>query len=401
MPNEPNIPVPANPAATVLVVDDEPTMRGLVAGWMGAVGYRCVQADTAATAVGWLEQLEIHLVTMDITMPGCSGLDLLARVKQRWPETEVIMLTALRDTTTAVQAMSLGAYGYLIKPIESDDLVFQAKKALERRELLIDRRQYTRTLEKKVRQQMWLLRHAHEETILRLVSASRFRDEETGGHIKRTGLYCELFAEVLGWPPEQIENIRLAAPMHDLGKIGIPDAILKKPGKLTTEEFEVMKTHTILGAQMLEGSESAVLQMARDIALCHHERWDGSGYPRGIANGAIPESARIVAIVDVFDALTHRRVYHEPMPEDQALHIMEEGRGSHFDPFLYGVFLGLVPEIRRIAAENPDQQTSGPASGGQRACSVGLVGGFLPTLDPPAAPQSAPPLHPASQAGPV
>jgi len=298
------------------------------------------------------------------------------------------MLTALRDTATAIQAMSLGAYGYLIKPVEGDELLFQAKKALERRELMIERRQYTRTLEKKVREQMRLLRHAHEETILCLLSASRYRDEETGGHIKRTGLHCELFAQVLGWPPDQIENFRMAAPMHDLGKIGIPDAILKKPGKLTQDEFEVMKTHTVIGAQMLEGSESSVLRMARDIALCHHEWWDGTGYPRGIAQWAIPESARILAIVDVFDALTHRRVYHEAAPEEQALAIMEDGRGSHFDPFLFSVFLGLVPEIRRIAAENPDDQMGEPA--GELLLPATPQSAAEPPLALPAAVQALP-----------
>ncbi len=275
--------LPPSVSPTVLVVDDESTMRGLVVRWLGSAGYRCTEAEDAAVGLRCLERQDIHLVTMDVTMPSRSGLDVLAHIKQRWPETEVIMLTAMRDAATAIRAMTLGAYGYLMKPVEGDELVCQAKKALERRELLIERRQYTRTLEKKVREQMRLLRHAHEETILRLLSASRYRDEETGAHIRRTGLYGELFAEVLGWPPEQIENIRMAAPMHDLGKIGIPDAILKKPGKLTKEEFEVMKTHTAIGAQMLERSESAVLQMARDIAFCHHERWDGTGYPRGIA----------------------------------------------------------------------------------------------------------------------
>ena len=236
---------------------------------------------------------------------------------------------------------------------------FTRKKALERRELIVERRQYTATLEAKVRQQMQAIRRAHEETILRLLSASRYRDEETGAHIKRTGLYCEFFAEVLGWPAEQVQNIRLAAPMHDLGKIGIPDAILQKPGKLTAEEFAVMKTHTVVGARMLEHSESAILQMANEIAMAHHERWDGSGYPRGLAGLEIPESARILAIVDVYDALTHRRVYHEALPEDKAMEIMEQGRGKHFDPFLFGIFLALLPEIHRIAQENPDDRAEG------------------------------------------
>jgi putative two-component system response regulator len=389
MSDEPNTTDPPRAVATVLVVDDEPTTRKVIARWLGAAGFRCIQADNAAAALDWLEQLDVDLATMDVSMPGCSGVDLLAQVKQRRPETEVIMLTALGDTSTAIQAMSLGAYGYLIKPVEGEELVFQARKALERRQLLIERRQYTQTLEKKVREQMRLLRHAHEETILCLLSASRYRDEETGGHIKRTGLHSELFAEVLGWSPEAVENIRLAAPMHDLGKIGIPDAILKKPGKLTAEEYEVMKTHTIIGAGMLEGSESAVLQMGRDIALCHHERWDGTGYPRGIAGSAIPESARILAIVDVFDALTHRRVYHEAVSEEEALTVMERGRGSHFDPFLFGVFLGLVPELRRIAVENPDDRGGEQVEG---RCGAADAPPVAAEAAPAAAEPPAPPL---------
>ena len=227
---------------------------------------------------------------------------------------------------------------------------------------------------------MRLFRHAHEETILRLVSALRYRDEETGGHIKRTGLHCELFAEVLGWPPEGIENIRMAAPMHDLGKIGIPDAILKKPGKLTQDEFEVMKTHTIIGAQMLEGSESAVLQMARDIALCHHERWDGAGYPRGIARWAIPESARIVAIVDVFDALTHRRVYHEAAPEEQALAIMEAGPRQPLRPFpvrrVPGAGAGDPPHRRREPGRSCGRARRGTLRPARNAAGGGVGSGI-------------------------
>ena len=218
---------------------------------------------------------------------------------------------------------------------------------------------YTATLEAKLREQMRAVRRAHEETILRLLSASRYRDEETGAHIKRTGRYCELFAEVLGWPADQVQNIRLAAPMRDLGKIGISDAILQKPGKLTPEEFAVMKTHTVIGARMLEGSESAILQMAHEIALAHHEHWDGTGYPRGLVGLEIPESARIVAIVDVYDALIHRRVYREALPEEKAIEIIEQGRGRHFDPFLLSVFLSLLPDIRRIARQNPDDRVVG------------------------------------------
>ena len=305
-----------------------------------------------------LQDQQADLLTLDIPVPDRSGLEVLSQIKQGWPETEVLVLTALEETATAVEAMTLGAYGYLLKPVEPGELVFQAKKALERREQIVQRRQYTATLEAKVRQQTQAVRRAHEETILRLLSASRYRDEETGAQIKRTGLYCEVFAEVLGWPADQVQNFRLAAPMHDLGKIAIPDAILQKPGKLTAEEFAVMKSHTVIGAQMLDGSDSAILQMAHELALSHHEHWDGSGYPRGLAGLEIPV-ARILAIVNVYDALTHRRIYRAALPEDKAMKILEQGRGRHFDPFLFDVFLSQLPEIRRIAQENPDDRVVG------------------------------------------
>lgn len=343
-------------AATILVVDDEPYVRTIISRWLTEAGYCCAQAENADAAWKHLQQHDVQLVTLDISMPGRSGADLLPEIKQQCPDTEVIMLTALGETNLAIEMFTRGAYGYLIKPVDFEDLVFQVKKALERRQLVIEKRQYTRDLESKVREQTATIRRAHEETILRLVSASRYRDEETGAHIKRTGLYSELIAEVLGWPADRREDIRMAAPMHDVGKIGIPDAILQKPGKLTREEFEIMKTHAAIGAKMLAGSESSVLQMAQEIALCHHERWDGKGYPRGLAESAIPETARIVALVDVYDALTHDRVYRAALPETEALAIMEQGRGNHFDPFLFGVFLSLVPEMRRIAEENPDER---------------------------------------------
>ena len=346
-------------APSVLVVDDESHARATVCRWLTRAGFHCSDAASGGEALARLQDQQSDLLTLDISAPDRSGLEVLSQIKQGWPETEVLVLTALEETATAVEAMTLGAYGYLLKPVEPGELVFQAKKALERRELIVQRRQYTATLEAKVRQQTQAVRRAHEETILRLLSASRYRDEETGAHIKRTGLYCEFFAEVLGWPADQVQNFRLAAPMHDLGKIGIPDAILQKPGKLTAEEFAVMKTHTVIGAQMLEGSESAILQMAHEIALAHHEHWDGSGYPRGLAGLEIPEPARILAIVDVYDALTHRRVYRAALPEDKAMEIMEQGRGRHFDPFLFGVFLSQLPEIRRIAQENPDDRVVG------------------------------------------
>ena len=174
-------------------------------------------------------------------------------------------------------------------------------------------------------------------------------------HIRRTGLLSELLAKAAGWSSAEAEQIRLAAPMHDVGKIGIPDAILCKGGELSADEFEIIKRHTRIGAEMLAGSSAPMLQMAETIALNHHERWDGEGYPSGLACHTIPESARIVAIVDVYDALIHDRVYRSALPQEEALQIMQQGAGTQFDPLLLTAFFSQLSEISRVALENPDE----------------------------------------------
>ncbi len=198
------------------------------------------------------------------------------------------------------------------------------------------------------------IRQAHEETIHRLVTASLCRDEETGMHIRRTGLLSEALARAAGWSAADAEILRMAAPMHDVGKIGIPDAVLQKPGRLTPEEFEIMKRHATIGARMLEGSQSKILAMAHDVALGHHERWDGTGYPQGLSSANICEPARIVSIVDVYDALSHDRVYRPALPEEEVLKLMQQGAGTQFDAMLLATFFIHFDEMRRIAQENPD-----------------------------------------------
>ncbi len=257
--------------AQILVVDDESAVRDLLSRWLRNEGYSCATADSPAAAWDQLQGNPVDLVTLDIRMPGGSGLDLLDRIKHALPDTAAIMLTAEGDTAKAIRALTAGAYGYLIKPVERQELLIQVRNALERRRLVIENREHTRELENKVREQTRVIRRAHEETIHRLVKASLYRDEETGAHIKRTGLYSELLAAEIGWDRDRVEQIRLAAPMHDIGKIGIPDAILCKPGKLTPDEFATMQTHARLGAQLLAGSQSPVLQLAQEIALGHHD----------------------------------------------------------------------------------------------------------------------------------
>jgi PAS domain S-box-containing protein len=199
-----------------------------------------------------------------------------------------------------------------------------------------------------------MIRRAHEETIHRLLAVSAFRDTETGAHIRRTGLFSEALARAAGWQPSRAEELRMAATMHDIGKVGIPDAILRKPGRLTDEESRIMQTHALLGAKMLGNPQSYLMRLAQQIALAHHERWDGRGYPYGLAGTDIPECARIVAIVDVYDALAHDRVYRPACSEPEVISMLLEGRGTHFDPHLLDCFLGAFDEIRTINEAHPD-----------------------------------------------
>lgn len=210
-------------------------------------------------------------------------------------------------------------------------------------------------LEREVQRRTAELRERDEELLIRLLGAAVLRDEETGAHIRRLGLYSAVMAEALGWSPQQVNDIRMAAPMHDIGKIGIPDNILQKPGRLTPAEFNIMSKHPAIGAKLLEGSNIAVLNMAKDIAWCHHEKWDGTGYPRGLQGEQIPLSARIAAVADVYDALTHQRVYKPAWAEHEAVAYMQEKSGTQFDPTVLACFLEQLPEMRRIREEVTDE----------------------------------------------
>lgn len=258
-----------------------------------------------------------------------------------------------KGAEVALEAIALNWDGYNLLFIEILDENFH-----QRHDFLQIGREGVLTqnvLEQEVRKRTKDIRVREEEIALRLVCAADTRDDgETGSHIRRLGLYSEIMARHLGWSQDEIDEIRIAAPMHDIGKIGIPDRILRKPGKLNAEEFEIMKLHTKIGGRILSHSKSALIQMARDIALGHHEKWDGSGYPLGLSGKDISISARIVAIADVFDALIHERVYKDKMPVEQALDIMREGRGKHFDPRLFDLFIEHRQEMADIANSHID-----------------------------------------------
>ncbi len=204
-------------------------------------------------------------------------------------------------------------------------------------------------LEEEVRRRTADIRNREEEVALRLLSAAECRDDETGAHIRRIGFYSVVLAKKLGWTIEEIDHIRIASTMHDIGKIGIPDSVLLKPGKLSDDEYEIMKQHPVIGGKMLADSKARMINMAHEIALCHHEKWDGSGYPQGLTGSEIPLSARIVAIADVYDALVHKRVYKPAIAEIASLNIMKESKGQHFDPDLFDLFLDSLDDFREIA----------------------------------------------------
>jgi len=298
------------------------------------------------------------LAFVDLRMPpGWDGLETVEQLWQVDPDLQIVICSAWSDYSWQEIGARLGRSDQVLilkKPFDAAEAAQMATTMTEKRHLKRVQDEYTQDLEKQVRSRTAAVMRAHEETIHLLIRASIHRDSETGNHIKRVGLYSARLAMVAGLEQSEVDLIRLAAPMHDVGKIGIPDSVLRKPGALTPEERRIMETHTTLGAEMLSGSESPVLCKAKEIALCHHERWDGQGYPNGIVADSIPLAARIVAVADVYDALTQDRIYRRAMPEPQVLEILQDGRGSHFDPKLIDLAMTLTRDFQLIAAVHPD-----------------------------------------------
>jgi putative two-component system response regulator len=341
---------PVQEPARLLVVDDEEYISDVICRWLEAAGYQCVVASDGISALKRAQMERFDVVVSDINMPGMSGLDLMSELRRRQPDIPVILATAVDDRDVAIDALKKGAYGYLIKPLQEDEIIINVANALERRRLERLDRAYQEGLEQEVAARTEEVSRTREEISLLLVTASEFRDLETGAHVRRMGLYAEALASALGWGRDFAEQLRLAAPMHDIGKIGVPDRILLKPGRLTAAEFEAVKKHANIGAEILSQSDLPLLKLARDIARAHHEKWDGSGYPGGLKGEAIPEAARLVAVTDVYDALTHDRVYRAAMSEEEALESMWTGRGVHFDPKMFDAFIAQLPAIRQIRA---------------------------------------------------
>ena len=353
----------------ILVVDDEQQMTRILTRVLEAAGYSVATAGTAEEAHEKLVGDSFVLVLSDIDMPGASGLELLRDVSRTYQDTATVMVTGVDNTDTARRALEMGAYGYIIKPFEANEILITVVNALLRRGLEIENRAHRERLTEMVKErtsELWnaltKLEAAHEEisksreeTIYRLALAAEFRDDETARHIERMSRYAMLIAQMRGEEPERCEFIRVSSAMHDVGKIATPDSILFKPGKLNGEEFEIMKGHAEAGYRILRDSESPLLEMAAVIALTHHEKWDGTGYPKGLKETDIPLEGRMAAIADVFDALTSNRVYRKAYNVGEAVEIMKKGRGSHFDPNLLDLFLEALDQVVRVMEEHRDR----------------------------------------------
>ena len=347
--------VPA--ATTILVVDDLPVVRLSLRHILQHEGFKVLEAASAEEARAALGREPVQLVLSDIEMPGGdSGLDLVKSLEDRIPEVAFVMVTAMDDTSLAIDCIQHGAFGYVVKPFQPREIVVQVSSALRRRLLEIEFQDREKVLARKVREQTEEIRASREEVSIRLLSACEYRDFETGAHVRRIGLYAAEMGRLLGWDDDQVDCIRAAAPLHDIGKIGVPDAVLLKPGDLTPEEWIVMRQHTTKGAAILKGSNVTFIQMGARIAACHHEKWDGTGYPNGLSAHEIPVEARITAIVDVYDALVHKRHYKDPWPEDLALEFMRKRAGSHLDPELFSLFEDHLSRFRAIRLANPDER---------------------------------------------
>jgi len=353
----------------ILVVDDEEPIRRLIGYLLQTHGYTVTLAADAREARQKLDEQPFALMLCDVNMPGESGMDLVRSILGERPHTAAIMVTGLDSSVLANAALDMGAFGYIVKPFESNEVMIDVANALRRRRLEMENRLHRENLEDVVRTRTialqqaldWLersekeLRLSREETIQRLAIAAEFRDSSTAQHIQRMSHYCELLARKYGLSPERCDLIRTASPMHDIGKIGTPDHVLLKPGKFTQEEFGVIAQHAEIGYRILSGSDAELLKVAAVIAYTHHERFDGTGYPRGLKGEAIPIEGRIASIADAFDALTTQRVYKPAFELSHAMELMLKHRGEHFDPELLDVFIASTDELTRIHDQFADR----------------------------------------------
>ena len=358
---------------TILVVDDTPDILKLMSDLLRDT-YRVKLANSGEKALKAVEgDNPPDLILLDIMMPGMSGYEVFQKLKANSTthHIPVIFLTAMESIEDEQKGLQMGASDYITKPISPPIMLARVKTQLENKAAADFLRNQADFLNAEVQRQTQMLSAVQDATVQAMASLAETRDSDTGNHIRRTQFYVKALAEELKThprfarvlTPDMIQLLFKTAPLHDIGKVGIPDRILLKPGRLTPEEFEIMKTHTTLGkiainnAQVALGVPVEFLKIAEEIAYGHQEKWDGSGYPQGLCGENIPVSARLMAVADVYDALISRRIYKDPIPHEKAITIIQESAGSHFDPDMVQAFLAVQEEFRAIAARYSDTDT--------------------------------------------
>lgn len=372
----------ADPAtARILVVDDEPINVQVVAAFLEDAGYQNIRTFTnSVEALISVERDDFDVALLDVMMPQISGLDLLKQINEsaRHADVPVIILTASTERSLKSKALELGAADFLNKPFDPEELLARTENALIRKAHFDHIQSYARELEEQVQRRTAELVSSQMQLVHCLGRAAEYRDNETGLHVVRVGRFSSVIACELGLDAVMVRQIELAATLHDIGKIGLPDSILLKPGRLDPDELERMREHALLGEeivsparsrpsshgveltladQLLYSFDSPLMRMAATIAATHHEKWDGSGYPHGLAGEDIPLEGRIVAVADVYDALSSKRPYKEAFPDEKCVAILEEGRGQHFDPTILDAFMARHDEIRQIAIHYTDDES--------------------------------------------
>lgn len=343
---------------TIVVVDDDRINRTVIASYLKGMGHAVLVAESAPDALA-LMSAAVDLVLTDIVMPEMDGYELTRAIRSNplWDDIPVVMVTTLGDRQARLEAVQAGAIDYIGKPLDEMELRIRVAAVLQAKEKADEIRRYQTDLNQMVEERTLALRaalmqvkEASLDVVNRLCAAAEFKDSETALHLMRMSNYCGLLAAALGLPAHEVEIIRHASPMHDIGKIGVPDAVLMKPGPLDDDEWRIMREHPLHGARILASPVTPLLVAAEEIARTHHERYDGTGYPQGLKGDAIPLFGRICAVADVYDALTSKRPYKEAFAEDKALAIMREGRGNHFDPVVLDAFFAVLEDIRQVRA---------------------------------------------------
>lgn len=347
--------------ARILIIDDEPANLKLLDRMLRGQGYEALElVGDPREVITQYQAARPDLILLDINMPYLNGYQVMEQLRALNDPLlpPIVILTAQHTKDYLLRALAGGARDFVSKPFDRNELLMRVRNLLDAQVAHRMLHNQKDVLEQMVLERTEQLHHTRLQVVQRLGMAAEYRDEETGYHILRMSHICALLAKEIGWNEAQCDLILNASPMHDIGKIGIPDEILLKPGKFEPHEWEIMKTHSAIGAKLLDGDDSDLIHMARDIALSHHEKWDGSGYPNGLSGEEIPMAGRIAALADVFDALTSARPYKKAWTVEASVDLIRENSGKHFDPSLVAIFLRELPRIVAIRKQfsEPEMQ---------------------------------------------